>query len=54
MPLLCEQDVFDIAGIDVAFDEVGVVHDFLVQRDCGLDAFNLELAKRPLHAGDRA
>lgn len=44
---------FDERGIDLAFDERGMIEDFAVNRNGGLDAFDHELAQRPAHGGER-
>ncbi len=47
------QEALHEACVEVAFAEAGVLEDFLVEGDGGLDALHNELAERALHLRNR-
>src|SRR4051794_36215356 len=50
---LAQHDALYESRVDVAAEEIRVVHDLKVQGDRRLDRRDVELVQRPLHGGDR-
>ena len=51
--LFAEQDSLDKAGVDIAAEEIGIVHDLEMERDGGLDRGDVKFTEGALHGGDR-